>query len=131
RFAVKDSLHTLDPTIGYDEIGYYVLHPLFDTLVDFSPAGIDVVPRLARWWSKSPDGLVYVFELQPGIAFSDGAPITAAHFKFSLERALATADSPFAEFLADIAGAREVIEGKAAACAGVIAETDGRLVIRV
>jgi ABC-type transport system substrate-binding protein len=131
RFAVKDSLHTLDPTIGYDEIGYYVLHPLFDTLVDFSPAGADVVPRLAHWWSISLDRLVYVFELQPGIAFSDGAPITAAHFKFSLERALKTADSPFAEFLADIAGAREVIEGKAAACAGILAEADDRLVIRL
>jgi oligopeptide transport system substrate-binding protein len=131
RFAVKDSLHTLDPTIGYDEIGYYVLHPLFDTLVDFSPAGVDFVSRLARQWSISPDHLVYVFELEPGIAFSDGAPITAAHFKFSLERALATADSPFAEFLADIAGAREVIEGKAAACTGILAETDGRLVIRL
>jgi peptide/nickel transport system substrate-binding protein/oligopeptide transport system substrate-binding protein len=131
RFAVKDSLHTLDPTIAYDEIGYYVLHPMFDTLVDFSPAGVDIVPRLARRWSISPDGLVYVFELQPGIAFSDGAPITAAHFKYSLERALATADSPFAEFLADIAGARDVIEGKAAACAGIVAETDRRLVIRL
>ena len=131
RFAVKDSLQTLDPTIGYDEICYYVLHALFDTLVDFSPAGVDIVPRLARQWSISPDGLVYVFELQPGIAFSDGAPITAAHFKFSLERALATAESPFAEFLADIAGARDVIEGKATACAGIIAETDRRLVIRL
>jgi ABC-type transport system substrate-binding protein len=131
RFAVKDSLHTLDPTIGYDEIDYYVLHPLFDTLVDFSPAGVDVVPRLAQQWSLSDDGLVYAFELRPGIAFSDGAPITAAHFKFGLERALATADSPFAEFLTDIAGAREVIDGKAATCAGILAETDRRLVIRL
>jgi ABC-type transport system substrate-binding protein len=131
RFAVEESLHTLDPTIGYDWVGYYVLHPLFDTLVDFSPAGVDIVPRLARDWSISPDGLVYRFELQPGIAFSDGAPITAAHFKFSLERALATADSPYAEFLTDVVGAREVIEGKAATCAGIIAETDRRLVIRL
>jgi oligopeptide transport system substrate-binding protein len=131
RFAVEASLHTLDPTIGYDEIGFYVLHPLFDTLVDFAPAGLDVEPRLAVRWSISRDGLVYAFELRPGIAFSDGAPITAAHFKFSLERALATADSPFAEFLADIAGAREVIDGKAATCAGIVAETDRRLVIRL
>jgi ABC-type transport system substrate-binding protein len=131
RFAVQSSLHTLDPTIGYDEVSYYVLHPLFDTLVDFSPAGVDLVPRLAERWTVSPDGLVYAFELRPGIAFSDGAPITAAHFKFSLERALETADSPFAEFLTDVAGAREVIEGKAAACAGIIAETDHRLVIRL
>jgi ABC-type transport system substrate-binding protein len=131
RFAVESSLRTLDPTIGYDDISYYVLHPLFDTLVEFSPAGVDVVPRLTHDLSISPDGLVYTFELWPGIAFSDGAPITAAHFKFSLERALATADSPFAEFLTDIAGAREVIEGRATTCAGIVAETDRRLVIRL
>jgi oligopeptide transport system substrate-binding protein len=131
RFAVKDQLRTLDPTIAYDEIGYYVLHPLFDTLVDFSPTSVEIVPRLARRWDISPDGLTYTFELRRGITFSDGAPITAAHFKFSLERALATADSPFAEYLGDIAGAREVIEGKAPTCVGIVAEADRRLVIRL
>ncbi|HEX3481711.1 MAG TPA: ABC transporter substrate-binding protein [Kofleriaceae bacterium] len=131
RFAVETSLRTLDPTIGYDEISYYVLHPLFDTLVEFSPTSVDVTPRLADRWSISPDGLVYTFELRPGITFSDGAPITAAHFKFSLERALSTTDSPFAEFLADIAGAREMIDGKATTCVGIVAETDRRLVIRL
>jgi oligopeptide transport system substrate-binding protein len=131
RFAVQDALHTLDPTICYDEVGYHAMHALFDTLVDFAPTGVEIVPRLAERWTISPDGLVYAFDLQPGIAFSDGAPITAAHFKFSLERALATADSPFAEFLTDIAGAREVMEGKAATCTGIVAETYSRLVIRL
>jgi peptide/nickel transport system substrate-binding protein/oligopeptide transport system substrate-binding protein len=131
RFAIAESMRTLDPTIGYDEFSYYVLHPLFDTLVDFSPTGVDIVPRLARDWKVLSGGLVYVFELRPGITFSDGAPITAAHFKFSLERALATAESPFAEFLADVVGAREVIEGKTTACAGIVAETDHRLTIQL
>jgi ABC-type transport system substrate-binding protein len=133
RFAVKDQLHTLDPTIGYDEVAYYVLHPLFDTLVDFSPAGIEIVPRLARSWTVEDGGLTYRFELRPGIAFSDGAPITAAHVKFSLERALATADSPFAEYLADIAGAREMIDsqGKVASCAGIVVPSDHVLEIHL
>ena len=131
RFAVKDQVRTLDPTIANDEVAAYVLHPLFDTLVDFSPDGLDLVPRLAERWEISPDGRVYRFELRPGARFSDGAPITAAHVKYSLERALATADSPFAEYLGDIDGAREVIDGKAAACAGIIADTDHRLVIRL
>lgn len=131
RFAVKDQVRSLDPTIAYDEVGYFILHPLFDTLVDFSPGGLEIVPRLAERWTVSDDGLVYAFELRPGIAFSDGAPITAAHFKYSLERALTSADSPFAEFLADIAGARDAIEGKAKACDGIVAESDSRLVIRL
>lgn len=130
RFAVKDQVQTLDPTVGYDEVGYFILHPLFDTLVDFAPDGLAIVPRLAARWEVSPDGLVYRFELRPGIAFADGAPITAAHFKFSLERALAS-DSPFAGYLDDIVGARELTERKAEACAGITVDGDRRLAIRL
>lgn len=131
RFSIGSRIPTLDPTIGYDEYTYYILHPLFDTLVDFSPNDLDIIPRLAERWEVSPDGLVYTFTLRAGIAFSDGVPITAAHFKYSLERALATADSPFAEFLVDIDGAHEVIQGKARACAGIAAVGDHQLVIRL
>ena len=131
RFAVKDQVKTLDPTIGFDEVSYYALHPMFDTLIDFAPGGLDLVPRLAARWEVSPDGLVYRFELRPGTTFRDGAPITAPHFKYSLERALATAVSPFGEFLADVAGARDVIEGRAADCAGITTDGDRRLVIRL
>ncbi|MGH2900808.1 MAG: ABC transporter substrate-binding protein, partial [Solirubrobacteraceae bacterium] len=94
-----------------------------------TPDGAQVSPRLAERWEVSPDGLVYTFDLRPGIAFSDGAPITAAHFKYSLERAMTTPDSPFISYLGDIAGAREVIDGKAKACEGIVAVSDRRLAI--
>lgn len=131
RFAVKDQVRTLDPTIGYDEIGYFMLRPLFDTLVDFKPTNLEIIPRLAERWEVSPDGLVYTFELRPGITFSDGAPITAAHFKYSLERALRAADSPFAAYLGDIAGARDVIEGRSTTCLGITAPDDRWLIIKL
>lgn len=128
RFASQAQVRTLDPTIAYDEQSYFVLRPMFDTLVDFSPDATAIVPRLAERWEVSPDGLVYTFVLRPGSAFRDGAPITAAHFKLALERALTTADSPFTHYLGDIAGASEVIAGKAKACAGITAAGQ-RLVI--
>jgi ABC-type transport system substrate-binding protein len=131
RFACGGQLRTLDPTIAYDEVSYFVLQPLFDRLVDISPNGVDIIPRLAERWEVSADGLVYAFDLRPGIAFSDGAPITAAHFKFSLERALTTPDSPFTAYLGDIAGASELTGGKAKACEGITAVGDRRLVIRL
>jgi len=129
RFATRDQLRTLDPTIGFDEVAYFMLQPLFDRLVDIAPTTREVIPRLAARWEVSPDGLVYTFELRPGIAFSDGAPITAAHFKFSLERALGTPDSPATTYLADIAGARELTEHRATSCAGIAVDGDRRLVI--
>jgi ABC-type transport system substrate-binding protein len=129
RFAVKDQVRTLDPTIANDEVGYFLLHPLFDTLVDFSPSDLAIVPRLAERWEISPDQLTYTFELRPGITFSDGAPITAAHFKYSFERAFQTPDSPFSDYLGDIDGARDMIAGKAVTCAGIAVPGDRRLVI--
>jgi oligopeptide transport system substrate-binding protein len=129
RFAIASQVGTLDPTIAYDEVSYYILRPLFDTLVDLSPDGNAIIPRLAERWQVSPDGLVYTFELRPGIAFHDGAPITAAHIKLGLERALSTPDSPFAAHLGDIAGASEMVDRKARACAGIATDGDRRLVI--
>jgi oligopeptide transport system substrate-binding protein len=129
RFAVKDQVRTLDPTIANDEVGYYLLHPLFDTLVDFSPTNLEIIPRLAERWEVSPDQLTYTFELRPGITFSDGAPIAAADFQYSLERALRTPDSPFSAYLTDIAGAADAIAGTTPACAGIAAPDEHRLVI--
>jgi ABC-type transport system substrate-binding protein len=129
RFAVQTQIRSLDPTIGYDDVSFFVLHPLFDTLVDYAPGGLTIAPRLAERWTVSPDGRVYTFELRAGIAFSDGAPITAAHFKYGLERALTTAESPFPSFLVDIVGAPDAIAGTARTCAGIATAGDRRLVI--
>lgn len=129
RFAVKDQVRTLDPMIANDEFGYFMLRPLFDTLVDLSPTGRDIIPRLAERWDVSADGLIYTFELRPGITFSDGTPITAAHFKYGFERTLRAQDSPFTAYLGDVEGARDVIDGKTTACAGITAPSDRRLVI--
>ena len=129
RFAIQNELRTLDPVIGFDDVTFFALHPLFDTLVDYAPHAIQLIPRLAERWTISPDGRRYVFELRPGIRFSDGAPITAAHFKYSLERALTSPDSPFTSFLFSIAGASDLAAGKATSCAGIATEGAGRLVI--
>lgn len=124
RLAVPGQLRTLDPAIGYDDTAYLILHSVFDTLVDFAPGGLGIVPRLAQRWTVSDDGLVYRFELRPDLVFSDGAPITAAHVKYGIERALTTQDSPFASFLTDIVGAQDVIDHKATRCAGITVEGD-------
>jgi len=130
RFSVMGAAPTLDPTATDNEISYLVMHAIFDTLVDFSPTGIGLVPRLAARIQISPDGLVYRFELRPDIVFSDGVPITAAHFKYSLERALAPG-SQFGQYLSDIVGASDVRRGAAKSCAGITALDDRVLEIRL
>jgi peptide/nickel transport system substrate-binding protein len=131
RFSIGSRVGVLDPTLGDDEFTYLVLHPLFDTLVDFAPDGRTIIPRLAERWEISPDRLRYTFWLRDGITFSDGAPITAAHVKLGLERALTTGDSRFGDLLVDIDGASDVLARRAGDCAGIAAIGVRQLTIRL
>lgn len=137
RVATSDQVRTLDPVIAYDEISNYVEQALFATLVTYeaaipgSRAGTGVIPDLAERWELEPDGLTYRFHLRDHLTYADGTPIVAGDFKFSLERALRTPDSPFGPFLVGIVGASDVIEGKATDCAGIVAVSSRELLIRL
>ena len=43
-------------------------------------------PSLAKEWTVSPDGLEYVFHLQPAAKFHDGKPVTSEDVAFSILR---------------------------------------------
>ena len=131
RYAMSFQARTLDPSIAYDDVSLIPVHSLFDTLIDYEPDGLGLVPRLAEAWTVSPDGLVYSFTLRAGLVYSDGTPVPAADIKYSLERALSTADSPFGPFLLDVQGAAEMLDGKARDCAGITTPSDRELVIRL
>lgn len=127
--ASKDAAASLDPTIAYEEISTYVMQPLFATLVTYGVTDTSLVPDLAEHWELDAAGTTYTFTLRAGLVYSDGTPITAGDFKYALERALTTADSPFGPFLVDITGATEVLEGKAKDCAGIV--VDGPRTLRI
>jgi oligopeptide transport system substrate-binding protein len=46
------------------------------------------IPGAAESWTTSPDGLVWTFKLRPGLAWSDGSPLTGADFVFAFRRLL-------------------------------------------
>lgn len=79
----------LDPTGGaaaaIDEVVYA---NIFEGLTRFDANG-SVVPALASSWNIENDGARYVFTLQEGVTFHDGAEFTADDVKFSIERAMA------------------------------------------
>jgi ABC-type transport system substrate-binding protein len=137
--ATKDQFRSLDPTFTFEEVSTYITQPLFATLVTYAPASPEpgapaattIVPDLAERWQIDPDRVTYRFYLRDKLVYEDGTRIVAGDFKFSLERALRTADSPFYPFLVDVVGATEVIEGKATDCAGIVAVSDRELQIRL
>lgn len=63
------------------------INMLYTGLVTFSPT-YQVQGDAARTWDIDSTGTIYTFHLRPDLAFSDGKPITAADFAYSMDRAL-------------------------------------------
>ncbi len=123
---------TLDPALVEDSYSAAYVVEIFSGLVTLD-RNLNVVPDLAERWDVSPDGRTYTFYLRPNTTFQDGKPVTAADFKYSLERACSPAlASPAARsYLGDIVGAIDMIEGRASSISGVRVLDDHRLSITI
>ncbi len=89
---------------------------LLDSMVGLTMADArdEVVPGVAERWETSADGLTWTFYLR-GAEWSDGVPVTADDFVFSLRRILKPETAAeYASLLYPILGAQAVNEGKAA-----------------
>lgn len=78
---------TLDPHKASTQYEHAVILDLFEGLLAFNADG-EPVPGIADSWAVSPDGLRYVFNLRPGLAWSDGTPLTPEHVAASFRRLL-------------------------------------------
>src|SRR5690606_18681289 len=79
---------SLDPTTGgaAAAIRSVTYNNIFEGLTKVDRDGA-VQPLLAKSWEISDDGLTYTFHLQENAKFHDGAPLTAADVKYSLDTA--------------------------------------------
>ncbi len=119
----------LDPAQGPDANSAIAVGMIYSGLVK-SDKNLNVLPDQATW-QISPDNKVYTFRLKPGITFSDGTPITAQTYVYTLTRALLPeVKSPIATFFEGaIVGANDVNNGKTKTLAGVQAIDDQTLQI--
>lgn len=103
---------TLDPHRAEGVPAANILRDLFEGLTTETPAGA-VVPGAAMRWDISRDGRIYTFYLRRDATWSNGDPLTASDFVYSLQRAAdpATAANS-ATMLLPILNAREVISGE-------------------
>lgn len=82
-----------------------LLRDLREGLVSHDAAG-ELVPGVARRWSRSEDGLQWTFELDPAARWSDGSRVTAEDFIRAWQRALdPLTASPTAALLAPLVSA--------------------------
>jgi len=84
--------------------GYHV----FDTLFSMDTKGV-IHPQMAEAARTSADGLTWEIALRPGLAFHDGAPVTAADCVASLKRWM-----PLDSMGRMLAAATETMEAKGA-----------------
>ena len=105
---------TLDPHLAQGVPASHILRDLFEGLTTESPEG-KVIPGAALRWNISRDARTYTFYLRRDLVWSNGEPLVADDFIYSLRRALDpdTASSA-ATTLLPIQNAREVLAGEMA-----------------
>jgi oligopeptide transport system substrate-binding protein len=107
-----DEPETLDPHHALGVPASHVLRDLFEGLTAEAPDG-DIIPGAALRWNISRDARTYTFYLRRDMTWSNGEPLHAEDFVYSLRRALDTETaSSAARILMPIQNAREVLAGE-------------------
>jgi oligopeptide transport system substrate-binding protein len=108
HLASTDDVPTLDPAAGYDTASWTYEQMIFDTLVRYGDADVELHPDVATSWESSPDATTFTFHLRHDVRFSNGRPVTAADFRYQIERVLNPAtSSKGVEYYRSIAGAAD------------------------
>ena len=103
---------TLDP---HKSTGTWEDRIQSDLFVGLTQSAADgsAIPGMAERWETSPDGLVWTFHLREAV-WSDGVPVTAEDFVYSLRRVLdPNTASEYASLIFLIKNAEAVNSGKA------------------
>jgi oligopeptide transport system substrate-binding protein len=126
RIANMAEPETLDPHKASTVNENNILRNLFEGLMVLDPSG-KVAPGVAESYSISEDGLSYTFRLRDNARWSNGEPVTAGDFVYSLRRIEdPKTHSQYAEVLYPIKNAEEVNTGKAALTDLGVAAVDAR-----
>ncbi len=115
-FVLNNIPDGLDPGVTNNSFAQYVLINCFEGLVTYDETG-SLVGGSAESWDISDDGLVYTFHLRDGLKWSDGTPLTAQDFVYSIQRVLTPATA--AQYVSMVTGyvknAQEFYDGTATA----------------
>lgn len=88
---------------------------IFDRLVDIEvddDGNSKIVPSLAESWDISDDGLEYTFHLREGVKFHNGNDFTAEDVAYTFHRLLTVDGAVNTEFIDQVKGAEELMNGE-------------------
>ena len=121
---------SLDPAVAWNVIDWQVEHDVYQGLLQYAhkpgEAGTALIPCLATEVPStanggiSADGKTYTFHLRKGVKFQPpvNREVTAADFKYSFERMMASPRAPATSFYMGVVGADEFMAKKATEISG-------------
>ncbi len=110
RGAVAEP-NSLDPQI-VSGASSTIMRDLFTGLTSYDPAG-RLIPGAAEAWDISADGLTYHFRLRENLKWSDGSPIAAKDFVYTLRRLVTPGNrTRFGSFFYSVRNARRIMGGE-------------------
>jgi peptide/nickel transport system substrate-binding protein len=106
--VIWDAPDYMDPALYYTVAAYQIDNYVWTGLLGYKhvagPEGAQIVPALAQSMpTVSADGTDLKFTLRPNLKYSNGKPVKASDFKYSIERAFKM-DSPGVGFFSSIQG---------------------------
>ena len=88
RYINGDEPESLDPAISSGQPEARIYMALYQGLVEYDPKTLAAIPALAERWDINDDSSEFVFHLRRNAKWSNGDPITAQDFIYSIRRAL-------------------------------------------
>lgn len=86
RYVTGPEPETLDPQISDGQPEARIYMALYEGLVEYGPKDQQPIPALAERWESSEKLDEFLFHIRDGAKWSDGKPITARDFVYSLRR---------------------------------------------
>jgi oligopeptide transport system substrate-binding protein len=104
---------SLDPQLARSVSAATILRDVYEGLATLDRDGVPG-PGVAERWQVSADGRVYTFHLRATARWSNGEPVLAPDFVAAWRRLVDPATgSQYADVLKPVAGAAEIVSGKA------------------
>jgi oligopeptide transport system substrate-binding protein len=88
RYVSGSEPESIDPQIPTGQNEARICLALYDGLTDYDPKTSEPVPALAQSWEVNQDSSQFVFHLRRSGRFSNGDPITAHDFVYTIRRGL-------------------------------------------
>jgi oligopeptide transport system substrate-binding protein len=88
RYVNGDEPETLDPPVSSGQPEARIYMALFEGLVEYDPKSLNAIPGIAESWTPNNDSSEFVFHLRHNARWSNGEPITAQDFVYTIRRGL-------------------------------------------